>query len=229
MTATPDVVDVDTTAHAVAVEDRFDPAAPLPLAGDGRSWKQLRADAADCTACPLSEGRRNVVFGDGNRTADLVIVGDAPGPTEDLLGKPFVGAAGNLLDNLLIDIGLPRADVYVTSLVKCFPRDTAPQRRDVTTCTSRHLVEELAHVDPRVVVSLGPVTTSVLLQRPAPIDRVAGFRFSILGGVTLIPTEHPATVIKGKHPAISTLRRDLLTAKAVLDGRLAPAAESSGS
>lgn len=219
MTATPDVVDV------VELDPpRMDVGAPLPLADEVRPWKQLRADAAGCTACPLSAGRKNVVFGDGNRTADLVIVGDAPGPTEDLLGKPFVGAAGNLLDNLLIDVGIARSDVYVTSLVKCFPTTAAPERGDVSTCMGRHLVEELAHVRPRVVVSLGPVTTSVLLQRPSPIDRVAGFRFPILGDVTLIPTEHPATVIKGKHPAISTLRRDLMTAKAVLDGRLAPAA-----
>lgn len=218
MTAVPDVIEVAR---------RLDTTRPLPLSGDVRPWKTLVQDANGCTSCVLSEGRRNVVFGDGARDARLVIIGDAPGRTEDLLGKPFVGAAGNLLDNVLIDVGIDRSSVYVTSLVKCHPSAASPGREEVQTCMGLHLLEELAHVRPEVIVSLGPVTTSVLLNRPAPLDRVAGFRFEILDGVTLIPTEHPATVIKGKHGAVATLRRDLMTARAVLDGRLPAAGRAS--
>lgn len=211
MTA-PDVIE--------AVAARLDLRKPLPGSDEVRAWKSLIAQAQGCTSCRLSEVRKNVVFGDGNKNADLVIVGDAPGRTEDLLGKPFVGAAGNLLDNLLLDAGISRAEVYVTSLVKCHPAGTTPQRLDVETCMGEHLREELALLRPKVIVALGPVVTSVLMGRPAPLERVAGFRFDIFDGVTLIPTEHPATVIKGKHAAIGTLRRDLLTARAVMDGRL---------
>lgn len=190
-----------------------------------RSWRELERTAAACTLCRLCDGRGKVVFGDGSQTADLVIVGDAPGRTEDLLGRPFVGAAGNLLDNLLIDAGLDRSNVYVTTVVKCHPVADSPDR-DVIDACAPYLVEQLAHLRPKVIVTLGPVAAALLLQRSVPLDRVAGFRFDVYDGVTLIPTHHPATVIKGNQTVVKSIRRDLVAAKAVLEGRLSTGAEA---
>lgn len=199
---------------------------PLTLPPEGlRSWRELERAASTCTACRLHTQRTKVVFGEGDPDADLMVVGDAPGRTEDLLGKPCVGAAGNLLDNLLGEAGFERERVYLTSVVKCHPRDEAPDRTIVDTC-SPYLVEQIAHVRPRVIVTLGPVAAGLLLRRPIPLDKVAGFRFDVFGGVTLIPTFHPAGVIKGNQQAIAMIRRDLMTARAVLDGRLSTGAEA---
>lgn len=199
---------------------------PMTLrADDVRSWRELERAASGCTLCRLCEGRTKVVFGDGAQDADVVVIGDAPGRTEDLLGRPFVGAAGNLLDNLLLDAGFDRDSVYVTTVVKCHPRDQAPDQ-DVVDACSPYLVEQLAHIRPKVIITLGPVATGLLLQRPVPLDKVAGFRFDVFDGVTLVPTHHPASVIKGNQTVVASIRRDLMTARAVLEGRLSTGAEA---
>lgn len=199
---------------------------PMALSGDDvRSWRELERAATGCTLCRLCEDRTKVVFGDGPQDAEVMVIGDAPGRTEDLLGRPFVGAAGNLLDNLLLDAGFDREAVYVTTMVKCHPRHQAPDQ-DVVDACSPYLVEQIAHVRPRVIITLGPVVASLLLRRPVPLDRVAGFRFDVFDGVTLVPTHHPATVIKGNQSAVASIRRDLMTARAVLDGRLSTGAEA---
>jgi uracil-DNA glycosylase len=183
---------------------------PLALPSDAvRSWRELERTAADCTLCRLCEDRTKVVFGDGAQDADVVVVGDAPGRT----------------DNLLLDAGFDRDDVYVTTVVKCHPRTEAPDR-DVVDACSPYLVEQLAHLRPRVIITLGPVATGLLLQRPVPLDKVAGFRFDVFDGVTLVPTHHPATVIKGNQAVVASIRRDLMTARAVLEGRLSTGAEA---
>lgn len=210
-----------------------DPAAPHGLdvnpmslgEGDVRSWRELERAASDCTLCRLCTGRTKVVFGDGAQDADVVVIGDAPGRTEDLLGRPFVGSVGNLLDNLLLDAGFDRASVYVTTVVKCHPRGDTPDREVVDACAP-YLVEQLAHIRPKVIVTLGPVATGLVLQRPVPLDKVAGFRFDVFDGVTLVPTHHPATVIKGNQAIVASIRRDMMTARAVLEGRLSTGAEA---
>lgn len=199
---------------------------PMALDPDQvRSWRELERAASTCTLCRLCTGRTKVVFGEGAHDADVMIVGDAPGRSEDLLGRPLVGAAGNLLDNLLLDVGFDRERVYVTTVVKCHPRDDAPDRAVVDAC-SPYLVEQIANVRPRVIITLGPVATGLLLGRPVPLDRVAGFRFDVFDGVTLVPTHHPASVVKGNPTVVASIRRDLVTAKAVLDGRLSTGAEA---
>lgn len=190
-----------------------------------RSWRELERTAAACTLCRLCDDRTKVVFGDGAQDADVVVIGDAPGRTEDLLGKPFVGAAGNLLDNLLLDAGFDRERVYVTTVVKCHPRGDVPDQEVVDACAP-YLVEQLAHVRPKVIVTLGPVATGLVLQRPVPLAKAAGFRFDVYDGVTLVPTHHPATVIKGNQTIVASIRRDLMTARAVLEGRLSTGAEA---
>jgi uracil-DNA glycosylase len=153
---------------------------------------------AGCTRCPLSQGRTQVVFGSGDHDADLMFVGEAPGFHEDKQGIPFVGAAGKLLDQLLGDIGLTRADVYVCNVIKCRPpgnRDPLPE--EIEACES-HLWRQIELIQPRVVATLGNFATKLLSGRPTGITRVHGQeQETTLGGrrVLLYPIYHPAAAL----------------------------------
>lgn len=200
---------------------------PLTVDADVlRPWKQLRADADGCTRCELSSHRSSVVFGAGPEDADLFVLGIAPGRQEDVQGIPFLGAAGNVLTNALNAAGLDRDDVYITNLVKCHPPDTrAPRREEVEACWG-YLFEQIAHVRPRVIVTLGELPLAVLTQGRLPLSKVAGYRLDVFDGVTLVPTHSPAEAVKGSTLALEAIRRDIVTAKAVLDGRLSTGREA---
>ncbi|HEX2027391.1 MAG TPA: uracil-DNA glycosylase [Nitriliruptorales bacterium] len=196
-------------------------------------WDVLRAEVTDCTRCRLHVGRTHVVFGEGDPSARLVFVGDAPGRHEDLQGRPFVGAVGNLLDNLLMEVGLTRGDVYLTTVVKCHaPATPRPPAPAVDACRP-YLHRQLAHMDPSVIVALGELATNILIGRPLPLAKVAGYRLPLppqataagSGPVdaTLIPTYHPTVALRGNPAALAALRRDVRVAKGVLDGRIASA------
>lgn len=200
-----------------------------------RSWDELRADALACTRCALAEGRTQVVFGVGDATAPLMFVGEAPGFHEDRQGEPFVGRAGKLLDELCAEVGFSRAQgVYIANVLKCRPPNNRdPQPDEIATCRP-YLREQLAHVDPGVVVSLGAFATRVLLEeadpRPpdpwkVPVSKVAGYRFN-LDGRTLVPTYHPAAALRGTGQALESLRRELRLAAGVLAGTVPTAAEA---
>lgn len=185
-------------------------------------WNLLQNEAAGCVRCRLHETRNRVVFGEGDCKADLVFVGAAPGLHEDLQGKPFVGAAGNLLTNLLCENSLQRGDVYICNVVKCrSPAGREPLSDEVEAC-SLFLREQLLLLSPRVIVTLGEVAAGVMLGRPVSLAKVAGYRFDT-HGATLIPTYHPDLAVRGSIRAMAALRRDVRVAKGVLDGRIASA------
>lgn len=200
---------------------------PLALAADEvRSWRDLEREATGCTLCRLHTTRTKVVFGEGDPDADLFVLGDRPGRPDDLQGKPFLGGTGNVLTNALADAGLTRDECYLATVVKCLPvPPSAMGPTEVATC-SPYLVEQLAHVRPRVLVTLGPFVTQLVLRRQVPFPKVSGYRFDVFDGVTLIPTFHPVDALKGHPAAVTTISRDLKTAKAVLDGRLPTGAEA---
>jgi uracil-DNA glycosylase len=212
------------------------PAHPVPFGGDPnvpdtvgtaapRPLETVAKEAASCVRCPLSEGRTNVVFGAGKPSADLVVVATAPGRHEDLSGRPFVGAAGNLLDNLLGDNDLSRDDIYVTTIVKCRPPNgRRPEQEEIETCAP-YLAEQLATIRPRVILALGPAPTRLLLRRDLPVARIAGYRLPFQGA-TLIVTHDPDDALRGSSPAMKALQRDVRTAKGVADGSIPPADES---
>lgn len=202
-----------------------------------KSWEELQAEALACTRCRLAQGRTQVVFGVGDPNASLMFVGEAPGFHEDRQGIPFVGRAGQLLDSLCAAVGLSRErGVYIANVLKCRPpanRDPLPD--EIAACRP-FLAEQLAHVDPRVVVTLGAFATRLLLEQVTggppdpwriPVSRVAGYRFD-LGGRTLIPTFHPSAALRGNEQARTALRRDLWLASEVLAGRVPSAAEALG-
>lgn len=174
--------------------------------------------ASDCTKCRLSAGRTQVVFGDGHPHADLMFIGEGPGFHEDRQGIPFVGAAGQLLNHLLGEIGLRREDVYITNVVRCRPpgnRDPLPD--EIEACTP-FLMRTLELVDPRVVVTLGNFATRVILDRPVAISRVRGQRF-VWRGRAVIPTFHPAAALRGggdRSPQMRALREDFVGVREAL-------------
>jgi DNA polymerase len=157
----------------------------------------LRAHIGECTRCPLhAQGRTQVVFGVGNPSAQLMFVGEAPGADEDVQGEPFVGRAGQLLTKIIEAIGLSRGDVYIANVLKCRPpgnRNPAPE--EVSTCQP-FLFQQIDIIRPRVIVALGTFAAHALLGTDAPISRLRGRIHEFRGGSKLVPTFHPAFLLR---------------------------------
>lgn len=182
-----------------------------------RDWDDLVAEAMVCTRCRLSEGRTNVVWGVGRRDADLMFVGEGPGRDEDIKGEPFVGRAGQLLTRLIEGIGMKRDEVYIANVVKCRPPNNRdPQADEIDACWP-YLEAQLAHVQPNVVMTLGNFATRQLLDTKEGISKLRGNEFAYRGGeVVLIPTFHPAAVLRGRGEALAQMRADFVVAKRAL-------------
>lgn len=156
--------------------------------------KELYREVTSCTKCALAEGRRHVVFGEGNLHAEVMFVGEGPGAREDETGRPFVGPAGKLLDRMLADIGLKRGDVYIANVVKCRPpgnRDPRPEERSL--CMG-YLRAQVAFVKPRIIVCLGRIAAGVILNREVRMTREHGTCVQVKR-FTIIPTFHPAALL----------------------------------
>ena len=181
--------------------------------------EELGADARVCTRCRLSAGRTQVVFADGSPDADLMFIGEGPGYHEDKQGIPFVGAAGQLLNTLLGEIGLRREEVRITNVVLCRPpgnRDPLPD--EIESCKP-WLMAQVDLVDPKVIMTLGNFATRVILDRPVAISRVRGERHP-WNGRLVIPTFHPAAVLRGGGAAGRTMelvRSDFRATREALD------------
>jgi DNA polymerase len=177
---------------------------------------ELERVALGCTKCPLAETRTQVVFGVGDPHADLMFVGEGPGEQEDLQGEPFVGRAGRLLTSLIEGIGLTRTDVYIANVVKCRPpgnRDPLPGEIDA--CRP-YLEQQLALVDPRVVVTLGNFATKLLLATKEGITKLRGREFPFRESAILIPVFHPAAVLRNGGAALAEARADFVLVKRAL-------------
>ena len=153
---------------------------------------------AGCTKCRLAQGRTQVVFGSGDRDADLMFVGEAPGFHEDQQGIPFVGQAGKLLDRLLAGIGLTRDMVFVANVLKCRPPGNRDPQPDEIEACEPHLFRQIELIEPKVVATLGNFATKLLSGKPHGITRVHGQeQETTLGGrrVLLYPLYHPAAAL----------------------------------
>ncbi|MEX0907240.1 MAG: uracil-DNA glycosylase, partial [Gemmatimonadota bacterium] len=149
----------------------------------------------NCTQCGLHEGRTSVVFGEGSPTADVVVVGEAPGQEEDRTGRPFVGRAGRLLDLLLMTAGFPRETVYICNVLKCRPPGNRnPLPGEVSSCAA-FLRGQLEAVSPRVLLAVGKFAAQALLQTDESIGRLRG-TVHTYRGTPLIVTYHPAFLLR---------------------------------
>jgi DNA polymerase len=179
----------------------FNDLAPLPVeqiaAGErGAALEAIRAEIGDCTRCPLAyAGRHRIVFGDGSPAARLMFVGEGPGADEDAQGVPFVGKAGQLLNNMIAAMGLARSEVYIANIVKCRPPgNRVPEPVEATTC-SQFLVRQIDVVRPEVIVALGSTAATYLLGVKQSLSGLRG-RWHTCRGAKLAVTYHPAFLLR---------------------------------
>ena len=175
----------------------------------------LARDVHDCRRCPLGFSRLHAVPGVGPADARIMVVGEAPGQNEDQQGEPFVGAAGKLLDQLLRGIGLSRADVFITNILKCRPPNNRdPQPPEVSAC-SPYLEQQLRLIKPEVVLILGRHALARILPGQESISRLHG-RVIVKDGVSYIPVYHPAAALYNSF-LMGPLEQDFKSVRAHLD------------
>ena len=181
---------------------------------------EVRARALGCTRCRLAQSRTQVVWADGNLDAEVLFIGEAPGFHEDRQGVPFVGAAGQLLDRLLGEVGLDRSSVAIVNVIKCRPpgnRDPLPD--EIESCRP-YLEAQIEHMRPKVIVTLGNFATRFVLDQPIGITRARGRRYR-RGQATVVPTFHPAAALRGGRfgglNPIDAIRQDFAAVRSVLD------------
>jgi len=159
---------------------------------------EIRQELGECQRCKLSQGRTHIVFGEGSPQARLMFVGEGPGEEEDLSGRPFVGAAGQVLNNLIHKLGLAREEVYIANIVKCRPpRNRDPLPEEIAACLP-FLKKQIQSIRPRVIVTLGKVATQALLGVNAPITKLRG-NWQKYQGIRVMPTFHPSYLLRSLH------------------------------
>jgi len=162
---------------------------------DVDSLESFRELICKCNKCPLSNTRTNFVFGVGNPHADIVFVGEAPGEKEDLIGEPFVGRAGKLLDKILEAINLTREDIYICNVLKCRPpRNRDPLPDEVSLCEP-YLKTQLSMINPKLIVALGRVSACTILNTKEPLKNLRNRMFQY-EGIDLLVTYHPAALLR---------------------------------
>ncbi|MGH7273526.1 MAG: uracil-DNA glycosylase [Nitrospiria bacterium] len=174
----------------------------------------------DCQKCPLAGSRTQIVFGEGRSDAEVLFVGEAPGLHEDQQGRPFVGAAGRLLTELLQSIGLSREEVYIANVLKCRPPDNRNPAPDEIESCMPHLRKQIELIHPKVVCTLGNFATQVLLGKRVGITKVRGQHFQV-GSFIVFPALHPAAALH-QGGMIQALREDFQNLKKFLDLKLEP-------
>jgi len=172
------------------------PQSEPPSADPASALRLIREDLGDCTRCRLhKQGRKQIVFGVGNPRAELMFIGEAPGADEDQQGEPFVGRAGQLLNNMIKAMGIRREDVYIANIIKCRPPgNRTPERDECETC-SPFLMRQIEVIHPKALVALGAVAAKTLLAINAPMTELRG-RWYDFRGTKLAVTYHPAFLLR---------------------------------
>ena len=214
-----DVVRLDPTIKQAASS-----AAPTP------DWEELARQVSSCTKCDLHSGRTQTVFGTGNRGAELMIIGEAPGAEEDKRGEPFVGRAGQLLNSMLLALGYKREDVFIANILKCRPPNNRdPKAEEVDACAN-YLSAQIALLKPKLIVAVGRVAAQNLLGVDTPIGKMRGKPYFVTDAsdgteIPVIVTYHPAYLLRSpleKRKAWD----DLLLARNSLEDCLTDTAEA---
>jgi DNA polymerase len=163
----------------------------------------VRELMGECTRCKLSSGRTNIVFGEGNPGAEIMFIGEAPGREEDLQARPFVGDAGKLLTSLIEKMGFGREEVYIANICKCRPpMNRDPEEDEIAACIP-FLKSQLEIISPRAIMALGRVSAQTLLKSAVQISRLRG-RFHEYEGIPLMPTFHPAYLLRSRSEKVKT-------------------------
>lgn len=164
---------------------------------DQADWPALEQAVSACKKCDLHTSRTQTVFGVGNRSADLLVIGEAPGADEDRLGEPFVGRAGKLLDAMLQAIGLDRSTVYIANILKCRPPGNRDPKPEEAACCRPYLNRQIELIQPAAVLAVGRIAAQQLLQSDEPVGRLRGKALSCGDpAVPLVVTYHPAYLLR---------------------------------
>lgn len=190
-------------AQAVAVPTTEAESPPRPPLGEETlaAWKRLEQQVRECTACELYKTRTQAVFGVGDRQADWLIVGEAPGRDEDAQGEPFVGRAGKLLNAMLAALDFAREDVYIANILKSRPPNNRdPKSEEVSACEP-YLKQQIALLEPKIILAVGRIAAQNLLKTDTPISKLRGQRHEYPASdespaVPLIVTYHPAYLLR---------------------------------
>jgi uracil-DNA glycosylase family 4 len=167
----------------------------VSLPSRAEALRAIQFEIGDCTRCVLSRGRNKIVFGDGDPNARLMFVGEGPGADEDAQGLPFVGRAGQLLNNMIVATGLKREQVYIANIVKCRPpQNRVPEPEEANTC-SPFLFQQIDVIRPEVLVALGSTAAMYLLGAKSSLSGLRG-RVHACRGTKLIVTYHPAYLLR---------------------------------
>jgi uracil-DNA glycosylase family 4 len=159
------------------------------------SLAEIRESMGKCRRCKLHRGAKNLVFGEGSPSARLMFIGEAPGAEEDLQGRPFMGAAGQLLNNMLSKLGLERQEVYITNVVKRRPPENRDPEPDEIKACLPFLLQQIKAIQPLVIVTLGKIATQALLGTKEPITRLRG-RWQRHDHIRVMPTFHPSYLLR---------------------------------
>ncbi|OUU78932.1 MAG: hypothetical protein CBC38_06350 [Gammaproteobacteria bacterium TMED78] len=160
-------------------------------------WEGLNEIVRKCAKCSLHKSRTQVVFGSGNKNAELLIIGEAPGSEEDKQGKPFVGRSGKLLDSMLKSINIIRDEIFITNILKCRPPDNRdPKEKEINSCRS-FLINQIEMINPKIILSLGRVASQILLDSEDAIGKIRGGEiFSDVIKKPIVASYHPAYLLR---------------------------------
>ena len=190
----------DRTASAAAqVAAAPAPAPAVPERPDvsGMDWQALEHAVGQCRLCELHQSRTHTVFGVGDRRADWLVIGEAPGRDEDLRGEPFVGRAGQLLNAMLLAAGLRREQVYIANILKCRPPNNRDPRPEEVVCCEPYLRRQIDLIRPRIILAVGRISAQNLLKSEAPIGKLRGRVHQYADtGIPLVATYHPAYLLR---------------------------------
>lgn len=167
----------------------------LPQLDRYNTIQELQDFCLRCRRCGLRENSKRVVFGEGNENSKMMLVGEAPGAEEERLGRPFVGAAGKLLNKILAAAGFRREDLYITNIAKCRPPGNRLPKKDEADRCYVYLVRQIELIKPRLIVCLGTLATQYLIHQQVKVTAVRGQVFE-KGGIKIIATYHPAALLR---------------------------------
>ncbi len=184
-----------------------------PALPDSPDWGQLEKAVSSCTQCALHQSRTQTVFGVGNRNADWLIVGEAPGAEEDRRGEPFVGRAGKLLDEMLKALSLDRQTVFIANILKCRPPNNRDPKQDEADACRSHLNRQIALIQPKIILAVGRIAAQQLLGRDDPVGRLRG-AVHRLDEIPVVVTYHPAYLLRSPSQKAKSWRDLCLAAAA---------------
>lgn len=169
------------------------------------TWEELESSIVDCKKCKLCNNRNNIVFGTGNKTADIMFIGEGPGADEDLKGEPFVGKAGQLMDKAFIGLGIDRNEVYIANIVKCRPpSNRVPEMDEAKQCID-YLRNQVLLVKPKIIVLLGSTALKNIIEDAKSITALRG-KWIERKGILYMPTWHPAALLRDENKKVEFWR-----------------------